>query len=46
MEPEAAKLTNTCSESSGERGWKHDHNLKGTLLCAECGSRLYYTRKE
>jgi site-specific DNA recombinase len=28
--------------TGGERGWKHDHYLKGTLLCAECGSRLYY----
>ena len=28
--------------SGGERSWKHDHYLKGTLLCAECGSRLYY----
>jgi site-specific DNA recombinase len=28
--------------SGGERGWKHDHHLKGTLVCAECGSCLYY----
>ncbi len=28
--------------SGGERSWKHDHYLKGTLLCAGCGSRLYY----
>ncbi len=28
--------------SGGERSWKHDHYLKGTLLCAECGSKLYY----
>ncbi|MBI2237623.1 MAG: recombinase zinc beta ribbon domain-containing protein [Actinobacteria bacterium] len=28
--------------SGGERSWKHDHYLKGTLVCAECGSRLYY----
>ena len=28
--------------TGGERGWKHDHYLKGTLVCAECGSRLYY----
>jgi DNA invertase Pin-like site-specific DNA recombinase len=28
--------------TGGERGWKHDHHLKGTLLCAECGSKLYY----
>jgi len=27
--------------SGGERSWKHDHYLKGTLVCAECGSRLY-----
>ena len=29
--------------TGGERSWKHDHHLKGTLLCAECGSRLYFT---
>jgi site-specific DNA recombinase len=28
--------------SGGERSWKHDHYLKGTLVCAQCGSRLYY----
>jgi DNA invertase Pin-like site-specific DNA recombinase len=28
--------------SGGERSWKHDHYLKGTLVCAECGSGLYY----
>jgi site-specific DNA recombinase len=28
--------------TGGERSWKHDHYLKGTLLCAECGSKLYY----
>jgi site-specific DNA recombinase len=28
--------------TGGERSWKHDHYLKGTLYCAECGSRLYY----
>ncbi len=28
--------------TGGERSWKHDHYLKGTLLCAECESRLYY----
>jgi DNA invertase Pin-like site-specific DNA recombinase len=29
--------------TGGERSWKHDHYLKGTLLCAECGSKLYFT---
>ena len=29
--------------TGGERSWKHDHYLKGTLTCAECGSRLYFT---
>jgi site-specific DNA recombinase len=29
--------------TGGERSWKHDHYLKGTLICGECGSRLYYT---
>jgi site-specific DNA recombinase len=28
--------------SGGERSWKRDHYLKGTLYCGECGSRLYY----
>ena len=28
--------------TGGDRGWKHDHYLKGALVCAECGSRLYY----
>jgi len=28
--------------SGGERGWKHDHYLKGTLVCAECGSKMYF----
>jgi hypothetical protein len=28
--------------SGGERSWKRDHYLKGALVCAECGSRLYY----
>lgn len=28
--------------SGGERSWKHDHYLKGTLVCAECGSKMYY----
>lgn len=29
--------------TGGERSWKHDHYQKGTLACAECGSKLYYT---
>jgi DNA invertase Pin-like site-specific DNA recombinase len=28
--------------TGGERSWKHDHYLKGTLVCTECGSKLYY----
>jgi site-specific DNA recombinase len=28
--------------SGGERSWKHDHYLKSTLVCAECGSKLYF----
>jgi site-specific DNA recombinase len=28
--------------SGGERSWKHDHYLKGTLVCAECGSKMYF----
>jgi site-specific DNA recombinase len=29
--------------TGGERSWKHGHYLKGALVCAECGSKLYYT---
>jgi hypothetical protein len=29
--------------TGGERSWKHEHYLKGTLVCAECDSRLYFT---
>ena len=29
--------------TGGERSWKHDHYLKGTLICAGCDSKLYYT---
>ena len=28
--------------TGGERSWKHDHYLKGTLFCGGCRSRLYY----
>jgi len=28
--------------SGGERRWKHDHYLKGTLVCADCGSKMYF----
>jgi site-specific DNA recombinase len=28
--------------SGGERSWKHGHYLKGTLVCAECGAKMYY----
>jgi site-specific DNA recombinase len=28
----------------GERSWKHDHYLSGTLYCATCGTRLTYSR--
>src|SRR5581483_8698536 len=29
---------------SGERSWRHHHYLRGSLYCAECGYRLYFTR--
>jgi site-specific DNA recombinase len=29
---------------AGERSWKHHHYLVGTVFCAECGSRLIYSR--
>ncbi len=25
---------------AGDRSWKHDHYLKGSLFCSKCGSRL------
>jgi site-specific DNA recombinase len=28
--------------TGGERSRKHDHYLKGALVCAECGSKMYY----
>jgi site-specific DNA recombinase len=29
---------------SGERSWRHYHYLRGSLFCAECGRRLFFTR--
>ena len=29
---------------AGERSWKHHHYLIGTIFCAECHSRLIYSR--
>ena len=29
---------------SGERSWRHHHYLRGSLVCAECGRRLFFTR--
>ena len=29
---------------SGERSWRHYHYLRGTLRCANCGRRLFFTR--
>ena len=29
---------------SGERSWRHHHYLRGTLRCAQCGRRLFFTR--
>jgi DNA invertase Pin-like site-specific DNA recombinase len=28
---------------SGERSWRHQHHLRGSLFCAECGRRLMFT---
>jgi site-specific DNA recombinase len=33
----------TARDAAGERVRKHPHYLKGTLRCAECGSRLSFT---
>ncbi len=29
---------------SGERDRKHQHYLKGTIFCEDCGHRLFYSR--
>jgi site-specific DNA recombinase len=29
---------------AGDRSWRHEHYLKGTLICARCGSRLGLSR--
>src|SRR5205085_2367813 len=29
---------------SGERSWRHYHYLRGTLICADCGRRLFFVR--
>jgi site-specific DNA recombinase len=29
---------------SGERSWRHHHYLRGSLICADCGRRLFFVR--
>jgi site-specific DNA recombinase len=29
---------------SGERSWRHHHYLRGSLVCADCGRRLFFVR--
>ncbi len=29
---------------SGEKSWRHHHYLRGSIFCAECSGRLFYTR--
>ena len=29
---------------SGERSWRHHHYLRGSLYCAQCGRRIFFTR--
>jgi site-specific DNA recombinase len=29
---------------SGQRSWRHHHYLRGSLYCAECGRRLFFTQ--
>ena len=31
---------------SGERSWRHHHYLRGSLSCAQCGRRLFFTRNK
>ncbi len=31
---------------SGERSWRHHHYLRGSLTCAQCGRRLFFTRNK
>lgn len=30
--------------NAGEKSWKHHHYLKGSLVCANCGSRLTFVK--
>ena len=30
----------TAHNTAGERSWRHQHYLKGTVFCADCGSRF------
>ncbi len=34
----------TAKRQSGERPSRHHHFLRGTLVCADCGGRLFYTK--
>ncbi len=29
---------------AGERSWRHHHYLRGSLICASCGRRIFFTR--
>lgn len=34
----------TAKNLGGDRHWKHEHYLKGTVYCSLCGSRLVFTK--
>lgn len=34
----------TAKNLAGDKHWKHEHYLKGTLYCRVCGSRLVFTK--
>ena len=41
---EKVQQTLEAQRQSGERSWIHHHYLRGTLRCAECGRRLFFTQ--
>lgn len=41
---EQVQTTLASQRHSGERSYKHDHHLSGSVFCADCESRLIYSR--
>lgn len=34
----------SAQRQSGERSWRHHHYLRGSVVCGECGGRLFFSR--